>query len=575
MSRLSAEEAIQYVVDLLSVTGDANEVVSMIARAAKQMMDADEAYLLLREGGHLVLRAADGLPDELIGRKVLRAGEGIEGWVADQGEAVALSDAARERRFRDIPGRSRRIRALAAVPMKLRDDVVGVLATAGIAPFPLGMSRLTGLGILAGIAAVTLENDRLLAQEHRRVEQAELLLELAAAEQPELLSFLQRVASATNGALGADDTVIALRDERGREVICTAGSSPAAEESRRRDGAARGLLDTAWAREILATGQPFLCGDTSEEPSVSRDPVVMGRRSFVAVPIQMRGERRGILMMAAAEPNGFGPEDTAFLTLIATQAGLSAERTELARRQLEVSREQAKQQARQEFLGQVSHELKTPVAVLKAYTELLTRKAELDPSRASDQDILARMLEQTDWMLAMIEQLLDLQKLETGQLTLEVSRFDLMELARRVAENLQMAAPEHILRTAGASTPVLADKRRVEEVLFNLAENGVKYSQAGTEVQITVREQSGSGGGREALVEVADQGVGIPEHDLQRIFERFYQGRGGFRRGHVGLGLGLYIAREIVELHGGRIWAESTPRMGARLYFTLPLVQGD
>ena len=86
----------------LSVTGDAEQVVDVIARAARQMMDADEAYLLLREGRYLILRAADGLPEELLGRQLFRMGEGIEGWVADHGDPVALGDARLERRFRDI-----------------------------------------------------------------------------------------------------------------------------------------------------------------------------------------------------------------------------------------------------------------------------------------------------------------------------------------------------------------------------------------------------------------------------------------------------------------------------------------
>ena len=429
-----------------------------------------------------------------------------------------------------------------------------------------------GLEILAGIAAVTLENERLLADERRRAQQAEVLLELAGTQQLDLLPFLQRVAVAANTALDAADTVVAIRDERSRELICTTGSSSLPEDARRRDGAALGILDTAWARKIIETGQTLICDDVDLDPSVRSDMLMLGRRCLLAVPIQMRGERRGILMVAAAQPNCFGPEDVAYLTLIAAQAGLSAERTELARRQVEVSREQARQQARQEFLGLVSHELKTPVAVLKAYTELLMRKAEIEPARSGDQEVLSRMLEQADRMLAMIEQLLDLQKLEAGQLSLELSRFDLADLSRRVVENLQMTASNHELELrAEGILPVLGDRRRLEQVLFNLTENAVKYSPAGTEVVVQVEKRRSEAGAEEAIVSVSDRGVGVPERDLVRIFERFYQGRGGFHRGHVGLGLGLYISKEIVERHGGAIWAESAPGQGSTFHFTLPV----
>ena len=574
MSRLSIGEAIQQVVGVLSSTSSIEEVLEAIAQAARRMMLADEAYLLLREGGRLVLRAADGLPEGLLGHSFVKAGEGIEGWVADHGEAVALSDATRERRFRDLPGRESRVHALAVVPMKLRDDVVGVLATAGMDPFPPVGSRLTGLEILASIGAVAIENDRLLAQERRRAHQAEVLLELAGIQDLELPPFLQRVADAINSALGVDDTELVLVDDDGQQMVCSGQARAGKGHLQCEESVQPRPLDTGWMAEILRTGQPILCDDAATDSNLHCEYLRAGIRSFLAVPIHVRGERKGILRVATTQPGSFRSEDLAFLTLIAARVGLSVEKADLARRQLEISREQARQQARQEFLGLVSHELKTPVAVLKAYTELLARRAEIDPHRALDQDVLNRMLEQTDRMLGMIEQLLDLQKIETGQLSLEISRFDLSELARRVAENLQLTASSHrlMLQTDG-QLPVLADRRRVEEVLFNLMENAIKFSPSGTEVTVTVRRELPSDGNPEpvALVSVADRGIGIPEQDLTRIFERFYQARGRFHRGHVGLGLGLYIAREIVERHGGRVWAESVEGKGSTFYFTLPL----
>lgn len=573
MSRLSIGEAIQQVVGVLSSVSDTGEFLRVVTRAARQMMSSDEAYLLLREGGRLVLRATDGLPESLLGRSVFKAGEGIEGWVADHGEPVALSDASRERRFRDLPGREGRVRALAVVPMKLRDDVVGVLATTGMELVPPAGSRLTGLEILASIAAVAIENDRLLRQERQRAQQAEMLLELAGIQDLELLPFIQTVADAINSSLGVDDTELVLLDEHGERVICVGrprgtGSNRVCGERETSE-----LLSSNWISEVLSTGQPFLCNDVTLDPRLSLEFRGTRTRSLLAVPIMVGGEKRGTLRVATAQPGSFGSEDLAFLSLIAAQVGLSVERSSLARRQLEVSRQQARQQARQEFLGIVSHELKTPVAVLKAYTELLLRKAEIDPQRASDLEVLERMLEQSDRMLAMIEQLLDLQKIETGQFSLEISSFDLTELARRVAENLQLTATGHKVAFRGEDgLMVQADKRRIEEVLSNLLENAVKFSPAGSRIDVAVKRTSGSeADGDEALVSVADQGVGISLQDLARVFERFYQGRGTFHRGHVGLGLGLYIAREIVERHQGRVWAESVEGKGSTFYFTLPL----
>lgn len=573
MSRLGIGEAIQQVVSVLSEVEDTAQVLRAVACAARQLMQADEAYLLLKEGGRLVLRSADGLPSKLVGHSFVRAGEGIEGWVADHGEPVALADASRERRFRDLPGREGQVRALAVVPMRLRDDVVGVLAVAGMSPSPPVGSRITALEILASIAAVTIENDRLLRSERRRASQAEQLLELAAIQDLDLHPFLQKVADAINSTLGVDDTCLVLLDENGREVICTGWATGADGAGQHDDGALRRFLESTWAAELLATGQPLLCDDVTQEPGAASEFAGTPVRSLLAVPIQVGGKRRGILGVATAHAGGFRPEDLAFVTMLAAQVGLSVERTELARRQVEISRAQARQQARQEFLGLVSHELKTPVAVLKAYTELLLRKAEIDPSRASDRDVLARMLEQADRMLAMIEQLLDLQKIEAGRLPLEISRFDLVQLATRVSENLQLTAPRHrILIRAAEQLPVLADRRRIEEVLFNLLENAVKYSPNGGSITVTITTRATDGAAEEeAWVSVADQGIGIRRQDLPHIFERFYQGEGKLHRGHVGLGLGLHIAREIIDRHGGRMWTESSEGKGSVFHFTLPL----
>ncbi len=576
MSRLSTGEAIQQVVEVLSQVEDTHEVLHAVANTARQMMLADEAYLLLREGSRLVLRATDGLPPDLIGRSFVKSGEGIEGWVAEHGESVALADATRERRFRDLPGRETRVRSLAAVPMRLRDDVVGVLATAGMEPSPPIGSRLTGLEILASMAAVAIENDRLLRQERRRAHQAEVLMDLAGIQDLELRPYLLRVADAISLALGVDDTELLLLDESGQQVICAGQAGVVGKADRCSDIPQPHPLESGWAVELLASGQPLLSDDVAQDERLMGEFGRGSVHSLLAVPIQVGNLHRGILRVATTHPGSFRAEDLAFVSLIAAQVGLSVERRELERRQVEISREQARQQARQEFLGLVSHELKTPVAVLKAYIELLLHKGEIDPLRAADQDVLVRMMEQSDRMLAMIEQLLDLQKIEGGQLPLEISRFDLVDLARRVSESLQLTSQGNriVLRTQGEIS-VPADRRRIEEVLSNLMENAIKYSPEGSQIAVTVETRPGSNtGASEALVSIADQGVGIPARDLPHIFERFYQGegRGRLHRGHVGLGLGLYIAREIVDRHGGRVWAESTEGKGSIFHFTLPLV---
>ena len=188
-----------------------------------------------------------------------------------------------------------------------------------------------------------------------------------------------------------------------------------------------------------------------------------------------------------------------------------------------------------------------------------------------------RVGEQAERMLALIEQLLDLKRIEMGSLPLEFSRFDLADVSRRVIEALQQTTTKHTL-VVESNEPLLvrADRRRIEEVLVNLLDNAIKYSPDGGEIRVTI-SRIVEDGRTQALLQVKDQGVGIAPDEQSHIFGRFYQAGQRLHQGHVGLGLGLYITREIIQRHGGRIWVESRVGEGSVFSFTLPIdeVQSD
>ena len=233
-------------------------------------------------------------------------------------------------------------------------------------------------------------------------------------------------------------------------------------------------------------------------------------------------------------------------------------------------------QDREHFLGLVAHELKTPVAVIKAYAELLeAQMAEQDlggVARQTMREVVAHICEQADLMSALIEEILDVQRVQLGKLPLEISRLDLVELARSAAEEVSHTSQAHAIRVVPVDPPppVRADRRRIRQVLTNLLENAVKYS-AGGEIQVQVGR--GEHEGRPvAILSVHDQGIGLDTADLDRIFDRFAQAASGPVRGHAGLGLGLYVARQIARAHRGDVWAESPGRgRGSTFYLRLPL----
>ena len=224
---------------------------------------------------------------------------------------------------------------------------------------------------------------------------------------------------------------------------------------------------------------------------------------------------------------------------------------------------------RDEFLGVAAHELRTPLTSLRGYAQLLINQAErhgeVDPAK------LARSLKTIDRQSAklceLIDQLLDVSRLQARNLALERQALDLSELTREVAGALQPLTPGFTLVVqAPRPVPIVADRLRLEQVLVNLVNNAARHAGVGDRIDIEVMGPERDGG--PAMLAVRDYGVGIPAEYRDRVFERFYQLGPESKAG--GLGLGLYITRQIVELHGGRVRAECPPDGGTRFLVSLP-----
>lgn len=216
------------------------------------------------------------------------------------------------------------------------------------------------------------------------------------------------------------------------------------------------------------------------------------------------------------------------------------------------------------FISIVSHELRTPVALIKGYASTLRRDdARWDKSTISDS--LAVIEEEADRLSKMIDDLLDASRLQAGGLNLNRADVSLPTLAKRVAERFATQSDRHTIVTEFPDRfpVILADETRVEQVIMNLVSNALKYASNG-EIKI-----SGTVHPEQVVVCVRDEGPGIEAKDLPHIFDRFYRSTKAVKH-TKGAGLGLYLARAIVEAHGGRIWADPKPDTGARLCFSLP-----
>jgi signal transduction histidine kinase len=220
---------------------------------------------------------------------------------------------------------------------------------------------------------------------------------------------------------------------------------------------------------------------------------------------------------------------------------------------------------RRELVANVSHELKTPISALRAHLENL-----LDGVERSDRETLAVMLAQSERLSRLVDELLDLSRLESGEVPLSVEPVLLRPLVEQVIAEVAIARPAHPVEVANdvppALAPVRADGERLHQVLFNLLDNAVRFTPPGERVGVT----AAADGGR-VEVSVADTGPGIPEAELSRVFERFYRLDHARNRSDGGTGIGLTIARSLVEAHAGAIWAERGPEGGSVFRFSLPM----
>lgn len=220
------------------------------------------------------------------------------------------------------------------------------------------------------------------------------------------------------------------------------------------------------------------------------------------------------------------------------------------------------QRRKDEFIGIASHELKTPLTSIKGYVELLNTIEDKQPNK----QFAKKALENVNKLEKLIKDLLDVSKIQSGQLELNMKEFSIVSLLDETIAGFQMISKTHrIIRQDQLTDEIIsADRQRIEQVLINLLSNAIKYSPGENKVIVYSQKTN-----EELIIKVRDFGIGIPKQEQPNIFERFYRTRDTSI--HIsGFGLGLYIAKDIIKRHGGRIWVESQDK-GSAFYFSLPL----
>ncbi|MFQ6015166.1 MAG: GAF domain-containing protein [Anaerolineae bacterium] len=525
--RLREANALYEVSRNITGTLDLDEVLQLIVdEALKTIPNANKVviHLLDPEQDELVPKALSNYQQTAVESSRMQPGMGIAGRAIEERRTIYVPDTRREPGFID---RGTPLQSLIVAPLVIGDKVIGTLSADSDKPNAFTTSNENLLTSLANQAAVAIENARLFDETTSEKRRTEAIIRHMA-DGVLLLDREGRVVS-FNPAL---ELLLGLKEA---EVT---GQSVMDESA---DHRLRVLAAT--------TPQPVRA---EEEPSQGAGEAFPMGQKVIEEEVTLGSPLNRVLKVYSSPVKDLAGEIIGQVKVVH-----------------DITRERELDQMKSDFLSTVSHELRTPLFSIQGFVKLL--KDGKVPDTATQQEFLTIVNEQVEHLTRLVNDLLDLSRLDTGRpLKIEKQLVTMDGIVEGAVAKLRPMAQEKGISLAAGIAPTLppveADPQRLEQVITNLVENGIKFTPEQGEVEVTVKVKE-----MELLIQVRDTGIGIPPDALPRVFDRFYQVDHSTTRRAGGTGLGLHITKEIVEAHGGRIWAESTPGEGSTFSFTLPL----
>ena len=446
------------------------------------------------------------------GPKLVRRpiGVGIPGWVVQTGQPALVADVREDERYHACDPSTR---SELCVPLRVGERIIGALNLESRRLAAFSREDLRLLSILAGHLAAVIENAKLyeeVAGEKRKFEGA---------------------------ALSMAEGLIIL-DSRGNIVFAN-----------------------PQARTLLSLGEGQLEGRSFFEACTHADLIalvgkVLTKRQGIQEEVTLPGRPLRDLSV------GITPvfdEGGAILWYVAVFH--------------DITRLKELDRMKSEFISMVSHELRTPLASIMGYTEMLLTE-EPGPLTPTQKEFLEISYQSSERLLHIVEELLDVSRIETGRIKLKLERLRMEELVADIVEAMRPAAESKglslSLEVRGPIPPLEGDRARLEQVMNNLLSNAIKFTPEGGEVWVRLTRED-----NQIEVAVADTGIGIAPEEMPRLFGKFFRASSAVERSIRGTGLGLFITKSIVELHGGKIWAESELGKGSTFHFTLPLKRAE
>jgi signal transduction histidine kinase len=583
---LEQQTATSRVLEVISRSAfDLQAVFETVAESAVRLCGADRAFIWRFDGELLRMMVAYNAPQELkayVAENPIRPGrDSTAARAALERRTVHIPDVLADPEYSFGTKSLDNLRTTLAVPILKGDDLLGVLTIYHLDEVrPFTDKQIALVETFSDQAAIAIENVRLLDElRHRTDELGRSVGELRA---------LGEVSQAVNSTLDLEtvlSTIVAKAVQLcGTETGAIYGFDEQAREFRLRAtyGMDQGLIDALTQRHIgledpnvapaFAQREPIQVADLRDEPASILNEIILraGYRARMVAPL-LRGEDMvGMLVVRRRTPGEFAKNTVDIIKTFAAQSALAVQNARLFREIEDKSRELAEaSQHKSQFLANMSHELRTPLNAILGYTELMADGAYGEPSEKM-LGILKRLEANGRHLLGLINDVLDLSKIEAGQLVLELSDYCIQDIAQTVRSTLEPLAADKKLAFKVEVAPQLpsghGDGRRLTQVLINLVGNAIKFTDAG-EVAIKAEANNGS-----FHVSVRDTGPGISTGDQARLFQEFQQADNAITKKKGGTGLGLAISKRIIEMHGGRIWVESQPGLGSTFSFTLPVI---
>jgi GAF domain-containing protein len=570
---------------IASTPGDPTRALDTIAETAARMFGAESVGIRRRQGNAMHIIAAAGeeadanrrlLPDLPLGANTPGSRcifENVQVHVDDIATYASVDPILRGRG-------KRRSRTIAFTPLSREGEAIGYMVVQRDEVRPYSPKELGLMRGFADQAVIAIENARLLSELRARTDElARSVGELRALGEVsqavnstlDIEMVLTTIASNSVKLSAADAGAIYVFDEETSEfkLHATVGMNAAMIAAIGRE---RITLSTANVGAAAARREPVQIPDLAAEDH--RDAVTdivlqAGFRALLVVPLLRPGRILGALVVRRRAPGAFPTSIVELLQTFAAQSVVAIQNARLFHEIEEKSRELSiASQHKSQFLANMSHELRTPLNAILGYTELILDDI-YGAAPPKMREVLERVQTNGKHLLGLINDVLDLSKIEAGQLALSLGDFSVKDMLQGVYVAVEPLAASKSLSLKLEVAPGLpvahGDERRLSQVVLNLVGNAIKFTDQGG-VTISAAAMNGN-----FMVSVKDTGPGVAPADQQKIFEEFQQADNSSTRAKGGTGLGLAISRRIVEMHGGKLWVESALGAGSTFSFTLPL----